>query len=137
MITLANGITLADEELECNAIRAQGAGGQNVNKVATAIHLRFDIKASSLAATLKEKLLAAQDQRINSDGVIVIKAQRFRSQDKNRADAIARLTELIEQATRVKKSRTATRPKYSAVQKRLESKTKRGRRKKDRGRVDY
>lgn len=137
MIPITQRVQIPDEEVQYQAIRAQGAGGQNVNKVSTAIHLRFDIQASSLPAAWKERLLACQDQRINAQGVIVIKAQRYRSQEKNRADAIERLVALIRGATAVAKKRKATRPSKSARKKRVDNKTRRGEVKRNRGRVDY
>ena len=127
------GIELADSEVEFQAIRASGPGGQNVNKVSSAVQLRFDINASSLEGTVKQKLQSLSDQRINNNGVIVIKAQRFRSQEKNRQDALSRLETLIALAIKPVKPRRATRPSKSAVKQRLESKKSKGRLKSLRG----
>ena len=126
MIRISDSISIEDDEVTLNAIRAQGSGGQNVNKVATAIHLRFDITASSLPDAVKNRLLASRDQRINSDGVIVIKAQSHRSQDKNRSDAVCRLVEIIQSATKTRRKRIPTRPGRAAKQKRLNEKKMRG-----------
>jgi len=135
MLKISNNVTIPEAELEWQAIRAQGAGGQNVNKVSSAIHLRFDVRASSLPEFYKERLLAWSDQRITADGVIVIKAQRFRTQEKNLDDALARLRALILEATVVHKTRKATRPSKAARRKRTDSKTRRGQVKALRGRV--
>ena len=126
MLKLSNAVELADWEIQITQIRSQGAGGQNVNKVASAIHLRFDIRASSLPEAYKQRLLAHKDQRINSDGVVVIKAQQFRTQEKNRADALQRLQALIADAVRVKKARVPTRATRASQRKRLDRKTQRG-----------
>jgi ribosome-associated protein len=126
---------LVPGEVEFSAVRAQGAGGQNVNKVSSAIHLRFDVAASSLPETIKARLLVQADARISSDGVIVIKAQQHRSQDMNRADALVRLREMIEAAAHIPRVRRATKPTRASKERRLEGKAVRGEVKAGRGKV--
>jgi ribosome-associated protein len=136
MLTISSRISIPRHEIEFNAIRAQGNGGQNVNKVSSAIHLRFDIKRSSLPEFYKERLLAYRDQRITSDGVIIIKAQGFRDQERNKIDALSRLQQLIQAATKVEKARRATKPSRNSQRKRMDKKTQRGQTKKGRGKVN-
>ena len=136
-IQINQQVSIPLDELQISAVRAQGAGGQNVNKVSSAIHLRFDIAASSLPDIYKERLLQLNDRRINSDGVIVIKAQRFRSQEKNRADACERLRNLVLKVTTSPRKRRPTRPSKRSKKKRLDNKTRRGQLKNLRGKVDH
>ncbi|MGB2131222.1 MAG: alternative ribosome rescue aminoacyl-tRNA hydrolase ArfB [Marinobacterium sp.] len=135
MLSISNAVCLPDHEIELNAIRAQGAGGQNVNKVSSAIHLRFDIQASSLPPFYKERLLQLNDSRISRDGIIVIKAQQYRTQEQNREDALSRLVELIRSAVKVEKKRRPTKPTRSSQRKRLDKKKQRGSIKSMRGKV--
>lgn len=136
-VVVSNRLTLPDEELEFSAIRSQGKGGQNVNKVSSAIHLRFDITRSCLPDVYKERLLALSDQRISKDGVVIIKSQEHRTQEKNREAAVARLVGLIKQVMVVQKKRVATKPSKNSQKRRMDKKTQRGKIKSNRGRVDY
>jgi ribosome-associated protein len=137
MIVLTKGFTIGDDELDFEAIRAQGSGGQNVNKVSSAIHLRFNIRKSLLPDEFKEKLLAVKDQRITKEGIIVIKAQRFRTQEKNREDAETRLKALIDHALTEKKTRLATKPTRASTVRRVDSKVRQGKIKQARKKVDF
>ena len=135
-VHLGNQLVVGEHEIELHGVRARGPGGQNVNKVASDVHLRFDISASSLPDEVKQKLLTYSDQRINSEGVVVIKAQRFRTREKNVEDALERLRELVAKATARRKARIATKPSRNAKAKRVDSKTRRGRTKSLRGKVN-
>jgi len=137
MIFISNTISLNDNEVDISAIRAQGAGGQNVNKVSSAIHLRFDIRASSLREEYKQRLLDSKDSRLTKEGVLIIKAQQFRTQERNKIDAVERLRSFILTATHVSKTRRPTKPSVSAKRKRVDQKTQRGKTKALRGKVDF
>ncbi len=136
MLKINENLSIPLQEISISAIRSQGAGGQNVNKVSTAIHIRFDVQASSaISDEDRERLLKVKDRRLSKDGVIVIKSQRYRSQDKNRSDALERLAEMIRKALVVGKPRKATKPSKKSRQRRLDEKTKRGRLKESRAKV--
>ena len=137
MIFISSNISLNDSEVEISAIRAQGAGGQNVNKVSSALHLRFDIHASSLSDINKQRLLDSKDSRITKEGVFVLKAQQFRTQERNKIDAFERLQSFITKATYVNKTRQPTKPSRNAKRKRVDAKTQRGKTKVLRGKVDF
>ena len=136
MLRISNAVSIPDSEIDISAIRAQGAGGQNVNKVASAIHLRFDIPASSLPRYYKQKLLTLKDKRITKEGVIVIKSQQHRTQERNKAEALSRLQQMIKAAGTLPKKRKPTKPSKGAKRRRLESKAKRSQLKSLRKKVD-
>lgn len=136
MLRISAHVAIPASEIGINAIRAQGQGGQNVNKVSSAVHLRFDIRASSLPDFYKEGLLALSDSRISKDGVVVIKAQEYRSQEQNRDEALRRLQELVQSVARFRKPRRPTRPTRGSQQRRMDSKAKKGRLKALRGKIE-
>lgn len=137
MLVISNNTAIPDDEIEFSAIRSQGPGGQNVNKVSSAVHLRFDISASSLPDFYKQRLLKLKDSHINKQGIIVIKAQKFRSQEKNREDALNRLQALIRSVAVVQKKRRPTKPTKASQKRRMDSKAKRGKTKLLRGKVSH
>ena len=137
MLQITPNISISDDEIELSAIRAQGSGGQNVNKVSSAIHLRFDINTSSLPSIYRERLLALKDSRINKDGVIIIKAQQYRTQEKNKTDALERLQQLIKTVTVVQKVRRATKPTKGSKRRRVDAKTQKGKTKALRGKPSF
>lgn len=136
-LVISQNVRLPLNKIELSAIRAQGAGGQNVNKVSSAIHLRFDIRASGLPPFYQQRLLALSDQRLSKDGVLIIKAQQFRTQEQNREDALQRLQALIRSVARQDKKRIATKPTKGSQKRRVDSKVKRGQTKNMRRKVDY
>lgn len=135
MLVISNNVFIPDNEIDISAIRAQGSGGQNVNKVSSAIHLRFDIKASSLPDFYKQRLLGLRDKRVTKEGVIIIKAQKYRTQEKNRDDAFERLKDIIKQVTVVQKIRRPTKPTKGSQKRRVDNKKQRSRTKALRSRV--
>lgn len=137
MLHISNSVALADHEIDISQVRAQGPGGQNVNKVSSAVHLRFDILGSSLPDFYKKRLMALSDQRISKDGVIIIKAQNHRSLELNREDALARLRALIRQAIKQRKTRKPTKPTRGSQRRRVDKKVQRGRTKALRGKVRH